>query len=100
MGNRQNRDFFIFKVNFLHEEKYFLSGFFFAASYDSLLARKHNNMPSKLICGAGSSFKSQNVEYLAFIDRAPHMQSKYASAFSKYKLFRKIHLKSLIINGF
>ena len=32
--------------------------------------------------------------------QACHMQSKYASAFSKYTLFRKIHLKSLIINGF
>ena len=73
MGNRQNRDFLIFKVNFLHEEKIFFVRIFFAASYDSLLARKHNNMPSKLIRGPGSSFKSQNVEYLAFIDRAPHM---------------------------
>ena len=32
--------------------------------------------------------------------QACHMQSKYALAFSKYKLFRKMHLKSLIINGF
>ena len=46
---------------------------YFAASYDSLLARKHNNIPSKLICGAGPSFKSQNVEYVAFIDRDPHI---------------------------
>ena len=61
------------KSIFSTKKQYFLSGFFFTASYGCLLARKHNNLVPQCKFRRTPRFESQNVEYVGFIDRAPHV---------------------------
>ena len=53
-----------------------MSGFLFGLR---MIVYKHNNLASKLICQDMPGFKSQNVEYVAFIDRAPHITTLWFS---------------------
>mgnify|MGYP003718916207 CR=1 FL=1 len=59
------------------------SNLFFIFYNNYILPRKKYGLGSKRPCSARPRFLSQNVEYVTFIDRAPHVCFKYAWNVSK-----------------